>query len=101
MQHFSAGQRLEALICGLQAAFFEESLYRGYLQPGLAARFGAGVAILVTAAVFSLKHFRFQPLPLALFFAYGVIWGLLRHRTHRLWAPGFAHFLNWAVNVFL
>lgn len=98
---FSGGQRLEAVICGLQAAFLEESLYRGYFQRGLEQRIPTWIAIAVTAALFSLKHLRFDPPALGLFFFYGLIWGVLRAYSKTLWACGAAHFLNWAVNAFL
>lgn len=101
LTQFSLGQRLEAILCGVQAAFFEETLYRGYLQQGLEKRLPVLAAVALTSALFSLKHFRFDPMSLGLFFCYGAVWGILRSRTQRLYASGFAHLLNWAVNAFI
>src|SRR5262249_48591971 len=45
------------LVGGLGAGVAEELFFRGYLQTRLAERWGARVAILVTALAFGLVHF--------------------------------------------
>jgi len=97
--HFSLARRGEALLIAAQASFLEESLYRGFLQRGLRARTTPWRAVSLTAALFALAHLRFDPLHLLTNFAYGLVWGWLRERTGSLFAPAFAHSLNWAVNA--
>ena len=43
----------------LTIALAEEGLYRGYLQPRIGVRFGAGMALVVPALAFSLQHLGF------------------------------------------
>lgn len=43
----------------LTIALAEEGLYRGYLQPRIGVRFGAGMALVVPAIAFSLQHLGF------------------------------------------
>jgi membrane protease YdiL (CAAX protease family) len=92
---WSPRQRLLFALIGLGAAAGEETLFRGYLQPGLERRFGPGLALVLTSVVFALYHL--QPHPVALL---GKVWvglvcGALQRTTGRLWAPGLAHGMVW------
>jgi len=77
----------------LVAAWSEENVFRGYLQPLLAARYGLPSAILLQAALFSLAHIGCnQAWPFfILWFVTGAILGWLRGRDGSLVAPFVAH----------
>lgn len=94
---FSLQQRLLFMLIGTMAAFGEETVFRGYLQPALIRRMGKWPGILVGAALFSLYHLQFRPLSLITKFLYGIVFAVLRERTQSLWTPAVAHFLFWAV----
>lgn len=63
----------------------EELFFRGFVLPGLAARLGAGRAIVASAAIFSVFHLDLGVL--APVFVAGLLLGWLYHRTGSLW-PG-------------
>jgi membrane protease YdiL (CAAX protease family) len=48
------------VVMPLTVAVAEESLYRGYLQPRLQARFGRVAGVVVVALLFSLQHVAFS-----------------------------------------
>jgi membrane protease YdiL (CAAX protease family) len=99
LRAMNTGRHIQTIMTGVQVAIMEESIYRGYMQKGLMKRLPPLLAITLMAVVFSICHLQFEPIFLAINFAYGMIWGVLRHRTGRLFAPALAHFLNWAVNA--
>jgi uncharacterized protein len=83
------GVALLVLIVGIGAPIVEEIFYRGLLQRSLARRFGAWIGILGSALLFGLSHFQLLQLPALVLF--GVVLGVLAHRTGRLGAPIAAH----------
>lgn len=94
---FSLIDRVGFACIGLSAAFTEESLFRGYLQPGLRARLGAVLAIVVGAAVFSVYHLDFRVHSLLIKCALGMLFAVLREATDSLTPCAIAHFSVWAV----
>jgi membrane protease YdiL (CAAX protease family) len=96
---FPIGRRIECLTIGILASFSEESIFRGYMQRGLEARLPRALALTLTAAVFSVKHLRFDAWLLTAYFIYGLTWGWLASKTKRLFPGAFAHFLSWSVNA--
>jgi membrane protease YdiL (CAAX protease family) len=92
---WSPTQRLIFTCIGVGAALGEETVFRGYLQPGLQRRLGRGAAIVLTAAIFSLYHLQFHAVGLLGKFWVGLVYGALRQSTGRLWAPGLAHAAVW------
>ncbi|MBV9948222.1 MAG: CPBP family intramembrane metalloprotease, partial [Myxococcales bacterium] len=50
----SVGRRLLFTCIGVTAAFYEESIFRGYLQPAMVARLGPLAGVVLTAALFAL-----------------------------------------------
>lgn len=94
---YSPAQRALFFFVGVIAAFGEESIFRGYLQPSLMKRVGGVGGVLVTAAFFSFYHLRFAPLRLLGLFLIGLVYGVLRGRDRSLLAPAVAHGLCWAV----
>jgi hypothetical protein len=94
---FSVSQRVLFALLGLQSAFVEETLFRGYLQPAFIARWGTVAGILMTAAVFALYHLNPRPYALAAKFAFGIIFGVLKGRDRSLFAPAVAHALLWNI----
>ena len=91
----SLGERLSYLAMGITASFFEESLFRGYLQPTLQAKWGQAAGLVATALVFDLVHLNFSPLSLMMKFGLGLLFGVLRDRGGSLVAPFVAHALFW------
>lgn len=85
------------------AAWVEENLYRGYLQPLLVGRFGLPAAIVVQAALFSAAHLGYyrQGLDFGMAFVAGLILGGLRRRDGSLVAPYIAHGLFWLMAAFM
>lgn len=94
---YSATQRLAFVSLGVIAAFAEESMFRGYLQPSLIARLGPVGGVLLTALYFDVTHFKLHPLPLISKLCIGVVLGVMRMRDRSLWAPAIAHALIWGV----
>jgi membrane protease YdiL (CAAX protease family) len=97
---YTPAQRLLFLVLGLSAAAVEESLFRGYLQPALAAKIGLAGGIVLGAVVFAAYHvFFFGPDVRALLgkVPSGIILGALRARRGSLVAPLLAHFSLWQI----
>lgn len=94
---FSLQQRLFFLLLGAFAAFTEETIFRGLLQPALQARLGPRAGLVTGAVIFAVQHFRFRPLPLINLTGFGLVYGVLRQRTGTLWASAITHALVWAV----
>ncbi|MCL2072785.1 MAG: CPBP family intramembrane metalloprotease [Marinilabiliaceae bacterium] len=84
---------LNAFIIVILAAFGEEMLFRGTIQPLLGKIFkNSHLAVLTTAFLFSFIHFQFLTfLPR---FILGVLMGYLFVFTKNLWYPITAHFFN-------
>jgi membrane protease YdiL (CAAX protease family) len=77
----------------LVAAWQEENLFRGYLQPLLIERWGYWPGIIAQAALFSIAHMGWYPtwpLYLLAFFA-GIVFGWLRGRDRSLIPAFVAH----------
>ena len=75
------------LLVAIGAPIVEELFFRGLLLRSLTRRFGPGWGIGVSAVLFGLAHFELLQLPALV--AFGVVLGLLAHRTGRL-GPGIA-----------
>lgn len=91
----SLGQRVTFVGIGLLAAFAEESVFRGHLQPLMAARIGRFAGPFVVAVLFDLYHLQFHPLALVGKLVIGVTLAGLRMRTGALFASAIAHALIW------
>jgi membrane protease YdiL (CAAX protease family) len=91
---FTLPQRAQILLIGLFAAFTEETLFRGYLQPALIGKLGYATGILAGAGVFAVYHVPLTPRVSSLLakFAYGLVLGFLRGRDRSLLRSSVAHF---------
>jgi membrane protease YdiL (CAAX protease family) len=85
------------LLLAVGAPMVEELFFRGFLQRALVRQFGPAVGIAGAALVFALTHFDLEALPGLILF--GVVLGVLAHRTGRLGAAVVAHVLFNAVAV--
>jgi len=90
-----------AALALLAAPFWEEIVFRGFLQPFLAGRLGAPSAIVVTSVLFSLIHYSGSKVFIvpALVFPLALALGYAYHRTQRLAAPLMLHVLHNLVTV--
>lgn len=96
----SFGVAILILIVGIGAPIVEEIFYRGLLQRSLERRFGVWTGILGSAVLFGVSHFQLLQLPALVMF--GVVLGVLAHRTGRLAAPIAAHIVfNMTTVLFL
>ncbi len=90
----TAGSVLLSVVFGfLVASWSEENLFRGFLQPLFASRWGLAPAIMLQAALFSLAHIGYyHAWPyFVLAFVHGLAFGWLRGRDGSLVAPFVAH----------
>ncbi len=103
----SLGVVLLVLITVIGAPFVEELFFRGFVQRAAVATFtrglplddeqaartarrlGTGFGLVLTAVLFGLIHFQVLQAPALI--AFGLVLGLLRHRTDRLGASIVAH----------
>ena len=78
-------------------ALCEESLYRGFVQRALVARWGFPTGLAATACLFSLAHF--EPAGALSRVLMGLWFGALFFRTGSIWPGALAHGLNntWGV----
>jgi uncharacterized protein len=96
----SLGVAMLILIVGIGAPIVEEIFYRGLMQRSLERRFGVWPAILGSALLFGISHFQLLQLPALVLF--GIVLGVLAHRTGRLAAPIAAHIVfNMTTVLFL
>ena len=80
----------------------EETFFRGFLFAGLAAKFGVGVGVVASSAIFALSHASvglFIPIMVA-----GALFAWIYHKSDSLWIPALAHasqnLLAWLAAVF-
>ena len=93
---FSFAQRAFFLLVGVEIAAYEESVFRGFLQPSLVARIG-GWGVVVTAVLYAAWHPPHFSIPgFVSRLVQGLAYGLLRERTRSLAAPALAHVAYWA-----
>lgn len=83
------------LAVGVLAPVFEELLFRGFLIPGLAAGWGAGAAVGMSAALWTLIHgFQYDLFDLGMVFLLGLGLGWMRVRTGSTLLPMLLHTAN-------
>ena len=83
------------------APFWEETVFRGFLQPFFRRYLGGAGTIAVVAVLFSLIHepgSRFLRVPIVIF-PLALALGCAYHRTQRLAAPLMLHVLHNLVTV--
>jgi membrane protease YdiL (CAAX protease family) len=97
VSHYTAAQRGLFVVIGVVAAFTEESIFRGYLQPSLVRRCGPMLGVIATALFFSVVHLQFALPRLLALLLIGLAYGVLRAKSHSLIAPAVANLLCWAI----
>lgn len=91
-------QRALLLLVGLAIAIFEESVFRGYLQPSLVHHLGLVGGVVVTALIFAAWHPPRFALPSFLIrLVLGLVTGACRGRDRPLTGAIAAHALLWPV----
>ncbi len=86
------------LVCGVVPAL-EETVFRGVVFRGLAARSSFWPAAVVSALLFALLHM--SPSDAVPLFLLGLLFAWLYHRHHSLFAPAVAHGVYNALNLVL
>jgi membrane protease YdiL (CAAX protease family) len=86
-----------AVVLVVGAPIVEELFFRGLLLRSLERRWGGGWAIAGSSVLFGLAHFELLQLPALV--AFGVVLGLMAHRTGRLGPSIFAHMAFNAITV--
>jgi uncharacterized protein len=87
------------LFIAFAPGFFEEMLFRGYIQRRLERRWGPAVAITIASLMFALMHITPQVVVFA--FPVGLWFGFIAWRTGSIWPTVAAHALvNGTWNVF-
>lgn len=77
--------------------FYQEWIYRGFIQTELTRRFHAIIAIFISNLLFTLGPLHFQQFfigdytLIAATFMIGLIFGIIYHRSYNLFIPGFLH----------
>jgi uncharacterized protein len=82
------------VVLGLIAGAAEELFFRGYMQTRLTEAWGAGRAIVVTAACFGILHVDFSGVHVALAFAMGLYLGFVVERTGSVLPAIVCHVVN-------
>jgi membrane protease YdiL (CAAX protease family) len=93
----SPRERCFGILLGLSAAFTEETLFRGYMQPTVQRRLGRWIGLSIVALFFAVQHGRFDPSLLLGKIGVGLLLALIRERTGTLWAGAIAHTLQWTI----
>jgi membrane protease YdiL (CAAX protease family) len=89
--------RIVFCVIGVLAAFSEESVFRGLLQPSLEKKMPWPAALAVMCVVFSLYHLPRHPIAFVGRILTGLAYGGAARKTGALWAGALAHFLTWAL----
>lgn len=97
MHHLTLPERITFLAIGLQAAFIEESLFRGNLLPALEKRMSQKAALPLSAVIFAAYHLNPNPVSLVSKTAFGLVYAGLRKAKGSLVAPAIAHGLFWTI----
>jgi hypothetical protein len=77
------------LVVVVGAPAVEEMVYRGVVQPGLVAAWGARAGMIFTAVLFAAIHF--QPIEFPGLLAFALVLGWARQSTDRLGLPVITH----------
>lgn len=96
---YSLLQRLAFFGVGVMAASTEDTLFRGYLQPALMARFGAWAGVIATMALFQVHHYIDWPTAsrIGCLVITGLGFGIPRWRDRPLVASYVAHVGVWTL----
>src|SRR5207249_188755 len=88
---------LVSFVFYLSWGFYQEFIYRGFLQTELTRRYGAPAAILLATLIYTLGPLHLYQLYqgkfmfVAITFATGLALGILYHRSYNLWIVGILH----------
>ncbi len=86
----------------LSWGFYQEWIYRGFIQTELTRRYNAAVAIILANLIFTFGPLHFYQLHqgnyiiIGATFLIGLVFGILYHRSYNLWIVGILHGIgNW------
>ena len=76
----------------LLGPLFEELLYRGFLFSGIRkSRLGINGAVIFTAFLFAVTHYRYGAFGVSMVFVFGLLLGVARHRSDTTSLPFLMH----------
>jgi len=101
--HGTGGRLLEPLgdllSAVVLAAVVEELLHRGIIYRVLRQRFGLGIGLVASSALFAVLHF-YSEFGLISVFLSGLVFAWVYERTRSLWPPILLHaLLNWTITT--
>ena len=97
VRHTTLAERLVFMSVGIQAAFIEESLFRGNLLPALEKRMSGKAALPLSAVIFAAYHLNPNPVSMVTKTFFGMIYAGLNKAKRSLVAPAIAHALFWTI----
>lgn len=96
------GMMIATFIFYLAWGFYQEWVYRGFIQTQLTRRYDAATAILLSAIIFTFGPLHIYQLYQGKFlfigatFLIGLLFSILYHRSYNLWIVGILHGIaNW------
>lgn len=90
-------ERVTFMAIGIQAAFIEESLFRGNLLPALEKKMSGKAALPLSAVIFAAYHLNPNPVSLVTKTGFGLVYAGLSKARRSLVAPAVAHALFWTI----
>ena len=97
MRTTTLAERLTFMAIGIQAAFIEESLFRGNLLPALEKKMSGKAALPLSAVIFAAYHLNPSPVSMVMKTGFGIVYATLSKAKRSLVAPAVAHALFWTI----
>lgn len=90
---------IDFVVIAFIAPLTEELLFRGFVYGGLSqSLIGPIGAILISSAIWAVLHLQYSWIIVAIIFAYGITFGVMRWKSGSLWPPIVAHC---AINLYV
>lgn len=97
LNEYGGGMLLVTFVFYMSWGFYQEWIYRGFLQTELTRRYGGVTAIILANIIFTFGPLHFNQLYHGHFaiigatFLIGLLFGIIYHRSYNLWIIGILH----------
>lgn len=81
--------------------FFEECLFRGWIQGRIETTFGTTIGVIVPSLAFTLIHVQYNLNILSLLFIFSLLLGWMRHSSKSIWPGIVIHCINNSAAILL